>query len=172
MIKKEKNHILIEPEDLIVAMQDAKYKDSDIFIKLQDLFISTEKMTDAGLYKIKKNSNIYKYLKTVNGIVFEEEFITVDVLATSLARSIYECNHEMEKYLKKYFRLLLDTKINQEDSKIVIDLILLDQKGIDYIKKYDSFDDYVVATIKKRIDAKPKKTKIQQVVKNRSHVTM
>lgn len=170
MIKKENNYILIEPEDLIIAMQQAKKEKNNICIKLQDLFISNNKINDQGLYKVKNNSDIYKYLKKVKGIIFEEEYITLDVIATSLARAIYECNHEMEKALKKYFRLLMDNKINKEDNKLVIDLILADQKVIDYIKKYDSFDDYIEAIIKKRID-KPKEEK-QQTTKNRSYVIM
>lgn len=167
MIKQEKNHILIEPEDLIIAMQKAKVEQNDICLKLQDLFLGNE-ISDEGLYKVKKNTNIYKYLKTVNGIEFENEFITLNVLALSLSRSIYECNHEIEKLLKKYFRLLMDAKINQENEKLVIDLIEHDEKVMEYIKKYDSFDDYIMATIKKRVD-KPN-IKEQQTTTNRSYV--
>ena len=182
MIKKQNDYVLVESEDLIIAMQQANANKDDIFPKLEDLFSSDEGMTDEGLYKIKSNSKIYKYLKTVDSIVFEGEFITLDLLAISLARSIYECNHEMEKYLKNYFRLLSDIKINNDDEKLVINLILADDKVMKYINKYNSTDDYIESMIKKRIDEKSKDVesksvelkdvKQQKSINKRSYVEM
>lgn len=172
MIKKGKKFILIESEDLILAMQKAKQDGNNILYSLMDLFTSNNKVNDEGLFKVNSDSKVANYLKNIEGVVFEEELITPDVLGIALARSIYECNHEMEKSLKKYLRLLMDTIINKEDKKIVIDLIINDERLIDYINKYDSLESYLKQVIKKQIDVKVKESKEQQVTKNRSHVIM
>lgn len=170
MLKQDKKHLLIEHEDLIIAMTRAKNeKNNSVLSKLMNLFIDFSNISEEGYLELNKNDDIAIYIMNTKGVFVEESLITPNLLALALSRAIYEYNHEMKKIIQKYLIALMDAKIKEEDPQVVINLILDDKKVSDYITKFATYDDYIRE--KQKIPKKEKKQDIQKV-NSRSHVIM
>lgn len=135
--------IVVSQENLIVAMNCAITEKNKNLPELMDLFLDMNSINEEGNIVINNNS-IANYILIKNNIENECELVSINDLALSLARSIYEYNHEMRKSLQKYYRMMIDAMINNNDIEIVSEIIMNDQKVIDYIKKYETLDDYIV----------------------------
>ena len=145
-------NILVENEDLVLAMDKAKKENNDILNDLMDSFLDMNNINENG--EIEVSSVLAKYITEAK----INSLITSDSLGMALARSIYECNHEMCKKLKKYFRNYIDTLVNNEDISVVVNIIMDDEELVNYINKYNSTDEYIKYLIKKRTSKNVKKT--------------
>lgn len=174
MVKKDpKNnkYVFINHEDVILAMEKAKIKKDPILTKLLDLY-SSFNTNDEGLFRLKLENKMTKFIVETEGVIFEGDNITLEVLGLAFARSMYECNHEMKRVIYKYFVNLMNAKMNEEEIKIIKDLIIADEKTMEYITRYESYDDYIKDTIKKRINKKTKQELKEEKKENRSYVIM
>lgn len=163
MVIKEKNYILVDHEDLVIAMDNAKRENHPFLNKLMDLFLDINSVTTDN--KIIVKDKLATYILNMNNICIKEDLVSLESLSRCLSIAIYECNHEMKRTIQKYFRNLMDAEINHQDTSVIINIIMSDEKVMEYITKYEKFDDYIKLTIKKRLD----KDKKEQ---NKSYVIM
>lgn len=140
--------VLIENEDLVIAMDKAKKDNNEILDDLMDAFLDID--NNVSETKLVVDSEIATYIKKVK----VNSIITADSLGIALSRSIYEYNHEMTKKLKKYYRSYIDSLVKEEDISIIINLIVDDREVMNYINKYNSTDEYIEDLIRKRLDKK------------------
>lgn len=172
--KSDEKYVIIDGEDIIVAMKKAKINNDPILNKLMNIYNGFDENFEPGKYMIKSDNLIFNYIKNTEGVIYEEDYITLQSLSFALARAIYEYNHDIKKSIIKYFRLLMDARINQEETTIVKNLIADDQKVMYYINKFESFDQYIKHSIKKRLDNKKDKPMVKEieVIKTQSYVIM
>lgn len=159
--KKNGNYILVEYTDILMGLNYAtKMNDSKIDNLLSDLFVDADNfdtyIDNKHYVKLKKDSEVIKYLKEKVKIQDYDNFIDHNVLKDALVRSYFEFNHDMHKKLKVYFRKYLENEITGIDNKYLKDEIINDKKLLEYIKEYDNLDEYLEKKININLDIKEK----------------
>lgn len=159
--KKNGNYILVEYTDILMGLNYAtKMNDSKIDSLLSNLFVDADNfdtyIDNKHYVKLKKDSEVIKYLKEKVKIQDYDNFIDHNVLKDALVRSYFEFNHDMHKKLKVYFRKYLENEITGIDNKYLKDEIINDKKLLEYIKEYDNLDEYLEKKININLDIKEK----------------
>lgn len=149
--KENKNYAYVGLEDILTAITLAT--DEKIKQELSVLFKS-ESYNEVNKIRISKKSNIYKAIKNTKGVINGDEHITPSILSEALSRAIYEFNYDMKKKLLEYFRKFMDNLALNQSNELLVHQILCDEKVINYIRKYDSLDDYVNELAEKRLRKK------------------
>lgn len=149
MIKnsEEKGYVLVEYRDILKGIKvAADLHNEKVELLFKNLFtdfdVEDEIIEDINYKKIKKDSRIISFLKEHVGIT-EYETINYDILKDALTRATYEFNHEMKNKLYSYFRKFVDNEISGISNEVLIEDIKNDVYLFEYIKKYNSFSDYV-----------------------------
>jgi len=169
--EKNENYVLLDGEDIIKASKTLS-KNNPLYKSLIDFFSDFNSCDELGNYRLKKTSRLFNYIKSVEGVIYFKEYITLQTLSLALSRAIYEYNHEMKKKLTKYLRALMDAKINDQEIEITKNIISNDETVMNYIEKYESLDDYIKNTIQKRIRFAKEPVLVVSKEKNKSHVIM
>lgn len=151
--RSDKDYTLVEDADLIKGLSFAsKGKDEKIIELLSNLFVESDGFDvyigNKSYRKLKTNSEVVKYLKEEVKILDYDNFVDQNILSDALTRSYYEFNHEMNKKLKIYFRRYLDNEIKGIDNKVLKDEIINDRKLLEYIKEYETLDEYLEEKIR------------------------
>ncbi len=159
--KKNGNYILVEYTDILMGLNYAtKMNDSKIDSLLSNLFVDADNfdtyIDNKHYVKLKKDSEVIKYLREKVKIQDYDNFIDHNVLKDALVRSYFEFNHDMHKKLKVYFRKYLENEITGIDNKYLKDEIINDKKLLEYIKEYDNLDEYLEKKININLDIKEK----------------
>jgi len=149
MIKssKDKDYVLVEYSDLLKGLKKATdLNNEEIEDSFRSVFVDfdakDEIIEDINYKKIGKESSIIKFLKEEVGINEYDE-INHDILKDALIRANYEFNHEMKNKLNIYLRKFVDNEIMGISNEIIIEEIKNDAYLFEYIKKYNSFSDYI-----------------------------
>lgn len=149
MIKKckDKGYVLVEYGDLLKGLKEAISEDNEVIeAEFRNVFVtfdlSDEVIEDVNYKKIGKDSKIVSFLKNKVGITEYEE-INHDILEDALMRAYYEFNHLMKNKLSAYFRKFVDNEISGISNETIIEEIRNDAYLFEYIKKYNSFSEYI-----------------------------
>lgn len=174
MIRKNKfneNYVLIDYVDILIGTSIAsKQENQEMVEKLTNLFVSDNeektieingrkyKKDDINLNaaRIKKDSDIVKFLKEQAGVIDYETYIDKDTLKDAFIRAYYEFNHEMKNLLSYYLRKYIDNEIKGIDNEYIRADIVNNKPLLEYIKRYDDFTSYVDEKIEQNIDMKEK----------------
>lgn len=164
MIRKDKtdsNYVLVDHADLLIGANAAnKLHNKEMFDVISDLFSiydeDTVEINQKNYKKIKKDSEVVRFLIKKANITDYETFIDVNTLKDAYVRAYYEFNHEMKNILAFYLRKYIDNEINDIDNEYLRAEIINDKPLIEYIKKYDNFTSYIDEKIEKSIDMKEK----------------
>lgn len=174
MIRKNKfneNYVLIDYVDILIGTSIAsKQENQEMVEKLTNLFVSDNeektieingrkyKKDDINLNaaRIKKDSDVVKFLKEQAGVIDYETYIDKDTLKDAFIRSYYEFNHEMKNLLSYYLRKYIDNEIKGIDNEYIRADIVNNKPLLEYIKRYDDFTSYVDEKIEQNIDMKEK----------------
>lgn len=159
--KNNRGYVYVTLEDILSGIENI----DDEKIK-QELMILFKSETENDTVRISKRSNVYKALSKC--IINGDEYIDADMLSRALTRSIYEFNHEMQDKLKKYFRMYMNNIENEKSNELLVHKILCDEKVIDYMREFDTFQDYEKYLINKRLNKKSVKELPKE--KGRSYV--
>ena len=151
----------MEYTDILMGLNYAtKMNDSKIDSLLSNLFVDADNfdtyIDNKHYVKLKKDSEVIKYLREKVKIQDYDNFIDHNVLKDALVRSYFEFNHDMHKKLKVYFRKYLENEITGIDNKYLKDEIINDKKLLEYIKEYDNLDEYLEKKININLDIKEK----------------
>lgn len=165
--KENKNYAYVSLEDVLTAITITK--DEQIKKELSILFKS-ESYNEANKIRISKKSKIYEAIKNTKGVINGDEHITPSILSEALSRAIYEFNYEMKNKLLSYFRRFMDNLAENKSNELLIHQILCDEKVMNYIRKYDSLDDYVKDLIEKRLRKQSDKIPTDNKEKSKSLV--
>ena len=154
--KKNNKYLLVEYSDILIGLSKAtKMKNKEFVALLKDVYTDVDlddEMIDKVSYKrINKNSKLVKFLKDEVGVINFDTFISADILKDALARSYYEFNHGMKNKLSMYFRKYVDNEINGISNDIIKQEIINDRDLLEYIKKYDHFNDYIEKKVTQNI---------------------
>jgi hypothetical protein len=150
--KKNRNYAFVTLEDIISSMETANYEDT---LELKKLF----KTNEQDQVKIKKQSRVYDILKNSEKVINGDEYITSTMLASAYTRASVEFNYEMKDRLFKYLKKYLDNMAENKTNEKLIQKILCDDKVMEYVQKFDSFEEYTKHLIGTRL--KPRETKIE-----------
>lgn len=174
MIRKNKfneNYVLIDYVDILIGTSIAsKQENQEMVEKLTNLFVSDNeektieingrkyKKDDINLNaaRVKKDSDIVKFLKEQAGVIDYETYIDKDTLKDAFIRAYYEFNHEMKNLLSYYLRKYIDNEIKGIDNEYIRADIVNNKPLLEYIKRYDDFTSYVDEKIEQNIDMKEK----------------
>ncbi len=154
--KKNKNYVWVDYTDIIHAISFANKEKNQLMIDLlNDKFLNMDVQTNLlnkkSMFKLKKSDKVYTYLKDCPLVEDYDTLINVNILKDALIRAYYEFNYEKKKKLSKYFRLFIDNEIRGIDNKLLIDEILNDKELLEYIKKYENFNEYIEDKINRNI---------------------
>lgn len=136
---QDNNYALINIKDILSELVS---KDSERKDELLRIYQSSE-FDENGDYHFKKDSKLYHYLKDRSNIINGDTYISFDQLARAFIIANYEHNYEIEKKLKKYCRYFIDSYIHQKNQDIVINMILDDEKVVNYITRFQSIDEFI-----------------------------
>lgn len=168
MIRKDKsneNYVLVDYDDILMgAIRSSGFGLKDLSVKFMNLFEEDYAVKrEDGSYietkkyrRIKEDSEEIKFLIEKAGVIDYRTLINADILKDALARSYYEFNHEMKTKLSNYFRKFVDNEIHGIDNKILKEEIINDKILLDYIKKYDDFNQYLEVKINQNIEINEK----------------
>lgn len=157
--KENNDYILAEYTDILTGLNySSKKNDNNINELLSNLFVDSENLDvyigNKHFVRLKKDSKVVKYLKEEVKIIDYDTFIDHNILKDALVRSYYEFNHEMHKELKIYFRKYVDNEIKGIDNQYIKDEIINNKKLLEYIKEYESLDQYLEKKINIDLDIK------------------
>ena len=168
MIRKDKsddNYVLVDYEDILFgAVKASGLGLQELSTNFMILFEtdSKEKKEDGSYVEMKKyrriekDSEEIKFLIEKARVIDNRTLITADILKDALIRSYYEFNHEMKNKLTGYFRKYVDNEINGIPNNVLEEEIRNDKILLEYIKKYDSFNEYLEDKINQTIDINEK----------------
>ena len=165
--KKNRAYAYISMDDILSAIETSN--DIEV-IELRKLFNSLEYQNDK--IRISKNSNAYNILKNSKNVIDGDTYINCTMLSESFTRASLEFNYEMRDRLFKYLKKYIDNMAEGKDNETLVQKILCDNKVMEYIHKYESFEDYAKNMIGTRIDKHIEKNKQKQKETNRSFVKM
>lgn len=161
---KNKNYVWVDYVDIIHALGCAsREKNEDMISSLNELFLNVDEAENNSI-KLKKTNKIYEYLIKCPMIKNYDTYIDKNNLKDALVRSYYEFNHEMKRKLSKYFRQFVENEIRGITNETIVNEINNDKELMDYIKKYESFDNFIESKIEKNIDIE---NRIKEKVKNK-----
>lgn len=119
--------------------------------------------------RVSKRSKVYKILKNSSSVIDGDTFVTSTMLAESYARASLEFNYEMKDRLFKYMKRYVDNLCEKKSNENLIQKILCDEKAMEYMHKFNSFEEYTKYLIGTRIK---QYSEVKHVEKNRSYVRM
>ena len=144
--KKNRNYAYVSMEDILSSIENS----NDIEAKeLRNLFNSLD--YDNDKIRIAKNSQAYMILKNANNIIDGDTYINPTMLSEAFTRASIEFNYEMKDRLFKYIKKYIDNMAEGKTNEHLIQKILCDEKTMDYVHKFNSFEDYTKHIIGTRI---------------------
>lgn len=144
--KKNRNYASISMEDILSAIEDSNEIEA---VELRKLFNSLN--YEGETIRIAKNSNAYKILKNSKNIIDGDTYINPTMLAEAFTRASLEFNYEMKDRLFKYLKKYIDNMAEGKTNEYLVQKILCDDKTMNYIHKFNSFEDYTKHIIGTRI---------------------
>lgn len=159
--KSNRNYAYVLLDDVLSCMENTDKNNLD---ELTKYFHSLN--YEDGKIRVSKRSKIYGILKTSPNVINGDTFITPTMLAESYARASLEFNYEMKDRLFKYMKRYVDNMSENISNEKLIQKILCDEKAMNYIHKFNSFEDYTKYLIGTRI----KKYEEEKKEKNKSYV--
>lgn len=163
--KKNRNYAYVTLDDILVSLDSVSNLNDSEKKDLKKLYYKEEFFEDK--IRISKRSNAYKILKKSNSVIDGDTYINSTMLALAYSRASYEFNYSMKDRLFKYLKKYLDNMAEGKSNVKLTQKILCDSLVMEYVHKYNSFEEYAKHLIGTRI--KEDKV-IEVVVKNRSYV--
>lgn len=160
--KKNRSYAYISMDDILLSIESSNQNDSE---ELKKLFNSLDYENDK--IRISKSSKVYNILKNNHKIIDGDTYINPTMLAEAFARASLEFNYEMKDRLFKYLKKYIDNMAENKSNESLVQKILCDDLVMEYIHRYDSFEDYAKHIIGTRIKTKKEK---KQEVKSKSFV--
>ena len=162
--KNDKKYVFVDYSDLMLGAVHASDNNKiDLANKYLKIFTDNKISKEHKVFnelkdhvKLRENSEEVKFLIEKVGIIDNRTYIDYNILKDALARSYYEFNHEMKNKLSSYFRKFVDNEINGISNTILIEEIINDKKLLEYIKKYDDFNEYLEDKINQNIEMNEK----------------
>ena len=163
--KKNRNYAYVTLDDILVSLDSVSNLNDSEKKDLKKLYYKEEFFEDK--IRISKRSNAYKILKKSSSVIDGDTYINSTMLALAYSRASYEFNYSMKDRLFKYLKKYLDNMAEGKSNVKLTQKILCDSLVMEYVHKYNSFEEYTKHLIGTRI--KEDKV-IDVVVKNRSYV--
>lgn len=163
--KKNRNYAYVTLDDILVSLDSVSNLNDSEKKDLKKLYYKEEFFEDK--IRISKRSNAYKILKKSSSVIDGDTYINSTMLALAYSRASYEFNYSMKDRLFKYLKKYLDNMAEGKSNVKLTQKILCDSLVMEYVHKYNSFEEYAKHLIGTRI--KEDKV-IDVVVKNRSYV--
>ncbi len=159
--KKNRNYAYVSLDDILTSIECAKDEEARILKKLFNSFdFEDDKI------RISKQSKSYKILKRMNNVIDGDYYINPTMLAEAFTRASLEFNYSMKDRLFKYLKKFIDNMAENKSNEKLKQKILCDEKVMEYIHKYNSFEDYTKHIIGTRLTKK----EIKEVEKSKSFV--
>lgn len=162
--KKNRNYAFVTLDDILVSLDSASDLNDSEKKDLKKLYHKEE--FDGDKIRISKRSKAYCHLKKCSSVIDGDTYINSTMLALAYSRASYEFNYSMKDRLFKYLKRYLDNMAEGKSNEKLTQKILCDNLVMDYVHKYNSFEEYAKHLIGTRI----KEEKKEVVVKNRSYV--
>lgn len=165
--KKNRSYAYVSLDDILLAIESSSQNDS---VELKKLFNSFDYENDK--IRISKSSRVYGVLKNNPKIIDGDTYINPTMLAGAFTRASLEFNYEMKDRLFKYLKKYIDNMAENKSNESLVQKILCDDLVMEYIHRYDSFEDYTKHIIGTRIKkyTMKKHTMKKQEVKSKSFV--
>lgn len=161
--KKNRDFAYISLNDILSAMEIANEEEIKELKKLFNL----DDYNENNKIKISKNSKVYNILKNNDKVIDGDYYITPSMLSQSFTIAYLEFNYEMKDRISKYLRKYVDNIAEGKSNEKLVQKILCDEKVMNYIQKYESFEDYIEHIIGTRID---KNKQVVEEIKSKSFV--
>lgn len=162
--KKNRNYAYVTLDDILSSLDRTSDLNDSEKKDLKKLYHKEE--FDGDKIRISKRSKAYKNLKKCSSVIDGDTYINSTMLAMSYSRASYEFNYSMKDRLFKYLKKYLDNMAEGKSNEKLTQKILCDDLVMDYVHKFNSFEEYAKHLIGTRI----KEEKKEVVVKNRSYV--
>ncbi|MFV0249642.1 MAG: hypothetical protein ACK5HP_01190 [Bacilli bacterium] len=171
--KNDSNYLWVDISDIIKGYLFAQ-KNNKVLIanRLRSIFVNeneTDLFGQTPKIHLKVDDEVTKFLKSIPYIQNWDETVDENRIKEALARSVVEYNHTMKKMLEKYLRKLNECKKSGGNSNIVSQEIIENKQLFDYIKQYDSFNEFEEQQINKAYQ-KIKKIEKKEIIENVSYV--
>ena len=163
--KKNRNYAYVTMDDILNTIT---ISDENTAYKLKNLFNSLDYNDDK--IRINKNSEIYEIIKNSRNVIDGDTYINPTMLAHAYTRASIEFNYEMRDRLFKYLKRYIDNIAENKDNEFLVQKILCDDKTMNYVHKYETFEDYTKYIIGTRIKKHSEQPVQKQETKNRSFV--
>lgn len=163
--KKNRSYAYISMDDILSSIETSNELET---IELRKLFNSLDYKDDK--IRISKQSKAYQILKNSDNVIDGDTYINPTMLAEAFARAAVEFNYEMKDRLFKYLKKYLDNISENKSNEKLVQKILCDDIVMEYVHKYNSFEDYTKHIIGTRI--KNRELRTSQQTKSRSFVKM
>ena len=163
--KKNRNYAFVTLEDILLSLESNSGLNESDRKDLKKLYHKEE--FDGDKIRISKKSKVYHALKKCDSIIDGDTYINSTMLAMSYTRASYEFNYSMKDRLFKYLKRYLDNMAEGKSNVKLTQKILCDDLVMEYIHKYNSFEEYAKHLIGTRIKESKKE---EIVIKNRSYV--
>ena len=162
--KKNRNYAYVSLDDILVSLDSTSNLNDSEKKDLKKLYHKEE--FDGDKIRISKRTKAYRALKNCNSVIDGDTYINSTMLALAYSRASYEFNYSMKDRLFKYLKKYLDNMAEGKSNEKLTQKILCDDLVMEYVHKYNSFEEYAKHLIGTRI----KNEKVKVEVKNRSYV--
>ena len=163
--KKNRAYAYVSMDDVLSAIESCNELE---VVTLRKLFNSFD--YDNDKIRVPKNSVAYDILKRNKNIINGDTYINPTMLSEAFTRAAIEFNYEMRDRLFKYLKRYVDNMATNKDNEPLVQKILCDDKVMEYVHRYENFEDYTKHIIGTRIDKHKLKNKQKQKETNRSFV--
>lgn len=146
--KYNKEYMWVNYCDIIIGLNYASKEKNNEMINLLNqtiinMDVESEMFDKKEHIKLKKEDKVIVYLLEKVKIDCYDTYIDQDILNNAFTIAYYEFNHEMRTKLSKYFRIFTNNEIKGISNEYLKQEIINDKEVLEYIKKYDNFNEYV-----------------------------
>lgn len=139
----DKSYVIVSSFDIIKCMKNHKNNEK-IYQECKEIFLNND--IEDNCFKLSSFHPVVLLLKKEKE---EKYYVDASILKESLAISISENNHYMQKKITSYFRKYMDNERKGISNVELITEIVSDEETINFIKKYSDFETYEQEIISK-----------------------